>query len=159
MKAIPTLEIAPLHAIGPVRLGCPRADAREALSAFGFPLESSHGTSDYFCDASIQVACGPDERVWFIGVSDSERFTVQFQCKDVFALSAPNFFSLAAAADQSGPHIFTPTEYLFPNQLITLWDADEQYDRRTDEARQVWAQVGIGNSSYAAAITAIRGKV
>ena len=159
MKTSPTLEISPLQAIGPVRLGSSRADAREALSVFGFPLESSRGALDYFCDASIQVECGPDDRVWFIGISSSDRFTAHFQGKDVFALSAPDLFSLAAAADHSGPHSFTRTEYFFPNQLITLWDADEQYDRKGNETRPVWAQMGIGNASYAAAIAAIRGKV
>lgn len=159
MKTVPILNIAPLQAIGPVRLGSSRTDAREALSAFGFPLEWSRGASDYFCDGSIQVECGPDDQVWFIGISASCRFTTHFQGKDIFSLSAMDIFSLVAAADHSGPHYFKPSEYLFPNQIIALWDADEQYDRQGNETRPVWAQFGIGNSSYAAAIAVIRGKV
>ena len=159
MKTLRVLEIAPLQGVGPVRLGSSRTDAREALSDLGFSLESSRGATDFFCDSSIQVECGPDDQVWFIGISSSDRFTAQFQGKDIFALAAPDFFALAAASDSSGPHSYKATEYCFPNQIITLWDADEQYDRQGNETRPVWAQVGVGNSSYAAAVAAIRGKV
>ncbi|WP_314409346.1 hypothetical protein [Pseudomonas kuykendallii] len=158
MSIIPIFEITPLQSIGPVRLGSSRADAREALSALGFTLESSHGASDYFCDASIQTESGSDQNIWFIGVSCSDRFTATFHGKDVFSLSAADVFSLLSGADQSGPHSYTSTEYLFPNQLVTLWDADEQYDYKGQESQPVWAQVGLGNRDYAAAIAAIEGK-
>ena len=73
----------------------------------------------------------------------------------MFSLSAGELFSLIASTDDSGAHEFTDSEYLFPGQIITLWDADEQYDRQGNETRPVWAQVGIGNSAYAEAIAAI----
>ncbi|WP_369943115.1 hypothetical protein [Xanthomonas medicagonis] len=158
MKTAPVFEIYPLQGVGPLRLGSVRADARQALSALGFPLESSHGDSDYFCDASIQLECDPHGRVWFIGISDSERFVAQFQGADVFVLSAQDLFSLVAASDHSGPHRYVDTEYCFPNQIVTLWDADAQYDRRGNASRPVWAQVGVGNASYAAAVAAIRNR-
>lgn len=158
MKTTPVLEIRPLQGVGPVYLGSARADARQALSALGFPLESSHGDSDYFCDAAIQLECDADGRIWFIGISDSERFVARFQGEDVFALSAQALFSLVAASDHSGPHRYIDTEYCFPSQIVTLWDADTQYDRRGKESRPVWAQVGVGNASYAAAVAAIRNR-
>ncbi len=74
---------------------------------------------------------------------------------DVFSLEASELFSLVTAADGSGPHEFTASEYLFPGQIITLWDADEQYDRRGGETRPVWAQVGIGNPAYVEALSLI----
>ena len=153
------LEISPLIGIGPVKLGSLRLEARESLLSAGFPLESSRRSLDYFCNASIQVECGPDDRVRFIGISASERFIATFQSIDVFSRSAEELFSLIADADNSGPHQFITSEYLFPNQIVTLWDADEQYDRQGNESRPVWAQVGIGNESYAAAIAAIRSRV
>ncbi|EPJ81519.1 hypothetical protein CFII68_18785 [Pseudomonas sp. CFII68] len=48
---------------------------------------------------------------------------------------------------------------MFPNQILTLWDADEQYDRQGGERREVWGQVGIGTNAYMAAIRAIKGHV
>jgi hypothetical protein len=81
-----------------------------------------------------------------------------FKGIDVFARSATKVFSLMAASDNSGPHDFTSYEYWFPNQILSLWDADEQYDRQEGESREVWGQIGIGNSAYMAAIRAIKKK-
>jgi hypothetical protein len=63
-----------------------------------------------------------------------------------------------ATSDDSGSHEFDRYEYRFPNQILTLWDADEQYDHQGGEGREVWAQVGIGNHAYMAAIDAIKNK-
>ncbi|MCE4068629.1 MULTISPECIES: hypothetical protein [Pseudomonas] len=152
---LPILEISPHQGIGPVCLGDTRAMARDALAAAGFPLESSNGPTDYFCQAAIQAECDEQGLVWFIGISQNERYLARYQGVDVFSLSAGELFSLIASTDDSGAHEFTDSEYLFPGQIITLWDADEQYDRQGNETRPVWAQVGIGNSAYAEAIAAI----
>ena len=156
---MPIFEISPLEAIGPVRLGVSRTMARQAMSAIGFPLEHSHDGVDYFCESCMQLSCGPSDDVWFIGVSGNLHFTFMFKGVDVFALSATEVFSLMAASDDSGPHDFTSYEYCFPNQILTLWDADEQYDRQGGETREVWGQVGIGNDAYLAAISAIKKKM
>ena len=156
------IDLIPHSGAGPILLGNSRVQAHEALSALGFPLEHSRGLLDYFCEASIQIEYSPDERVWFIGLSCHKRFTVQYQGKNVFALAAPDLFALLAASENSGPHTYVSYEYFFPDQIITLWDADEQYDCLGNESKPVWAQVGIGGQDYAAAIAAIaadRGKV
>jgi hypothetical protein len=159
-NALPVLDIRPLEGIGPLRLGESRAAARLALAALGLPLEASRESVDYFCDACIQTECGLDERLWFIGVSAHivRRFSVRFQGQDVFALSAPELFARMAAADNSGQHEFNVYEYCFPRQILTLWDADAQYDLQGGERRPVWAQVGVGNAAYAAACAAIKGR-
>jgi hypothetical protein len=147
--------ISPLEAIGPVQLGTTRAMARQAMSAMGFPLEHSYNGVDYFCDSCMQLSYGPSDEVWFIGASGSLELKFMFKGVDVFSLSATEVFSLMAASDKSGPHDFTSYEYLFPNQILTVWDADEQYDRQGGETREVWAQVGIGNGAYLAAVHAL----
>lgn len=157
--SVTVLDIRQLEGIGPVRLGSDRASAREALLAIGFPLNSSRVASDYFCKSSIQIEYGPDGRVWFIGVSASVGVAALLRGQDVFALSAPELFSLVATSDGSGPHTYNHYEYRFPHQILTLWGADTQYDRQANESRPVWGQVGVGNTSYAAAIAAIKSKV
>ncbi len=107
----------------------------------------------------MQLSYGPSDEVWFIGVSGNLEFTFMFKGSDVFALPATEVFSLMAASDNSGPHDFTSYEYCFPNQILTLWDADEQYDLQEGETREVWGQVGIGNDAYLAAIRAIKKKM
>jgi len=151
-----TFEIIPLDSIGPLKLGVTRAEAREAMCASGFPLESARDSLDYFHHSCIQTECGTDGNIHFIGISSSPEITVSYKGLDVYSLAAPELFSVIADHDASGPHVYDSCQYLFPNQLITLWDADEQYDRQGDETRPVWAQVGIGNSAYMEAIKAIK---
>ena len=112
--------------IGPVKLGAARADSRNALAAAGFPLTHSRESMDYFCDSSIQIEYDADETVSFIGVSHSSRFKLTFLDQNVFACAAEGLFSLIANADQSGLHTYTPNEYCFPNQIVTLYEAVQE---------------------------------
>ncbi len=152
---LPILEISPRQGIGPVCLGDLRSLARDALAAVGFPLESSNGATDYFCQAAIQIECNEQGHVWFIGLYQSEQYLARYRGVDVFSLPAGELFSLIASTDGSGPHEFNDSEYLFPGQIITLWDADEQYDRQGHETRPVWALVGVGSPAYVEAVSAI----
>lgn len=156
---MPTFEILPLQAIGPVRLGATRMETREVMAAIGYPLEAARDHLDYFFSNAMQISYDIDETVIFIGVSGSSTFKVTFKGFDVFNLAAPDLFSLMAEADNSGPHEFNSCEYCFPNQILTLWDADEQYDRDGGEAREIWSQVGIGNDAYLGAVAAIKANV
>ena len=153
-----TLDLVPHLGVGPILLGSARAEARVVLLALGFPLEPGGDSVDHFCQSAIQIEYGPDDRVSFIGLSCHERFTVSYQDRSVFALSAPDVFALMAASERSASHTYQEYEYCFPDQIITLWNADEQYDRLGGESRPVWAQVGLGDKTYLAAIAAIRGK-
>jgi hypothetical protein len=156
---MPDLELAPLQGLGPLRFGDYRATAREKLSKLGFGLESSHGASDYFCDAAIQVEYSADNSVWFVGLSASDRFRAWFQGRDIFSLTAEEVFLLLAASEGAGEYTYNCQEYFFPKQVLTLWDADEQYDRKGNETRPFWGQIGIGSSSYAAAVESVRSKI
>lgn len=99
------------------------------MAAMGYPLEAAREHLDYFSSNAVQISYDIDETVIFIGVSGSSTFQVTFKGFDVFNLAAPDLFSLMAEADNSGSHEFNSYEYCFPNQILTLWDADEQYDR------------------------------
>ena len=150
--AATVLEIEPLKGIGPIALGAPRETARAAMAAIGFPLEDSRDVLDYFCENSIQTECDPAGRVWFIGVACSPAFVARYRGVDVFDVTARELFTRAAEADNSGKHEFDPLEYRFPNQILTLWAADRQYDCRRKGTREIWGQVGLGNQEYVAAV-------
>ncbi|MCC4605644.1 hypothetical protein [Xanthomonas campestris] len=152
-------DLIPRVSAGPVILGSSRTEAHAALATLGFTLESSHGRSDYFCEAAIQIEYGPEDRIWFVGLSCHERFTVQYKGANVFALAAPDLFALVAASETSESHAYASHEYFFQDQIFTLWDADEQYDRLGNETKPVWAQVGLGNQDYALATSKFRNKV
>lgn len=138
-----------------MQLGRSREEVRAAMAQAGFPLEESSGRSDYFCDASIQTECGMGGSIDFVGVSYSPTFVASYRGINVFATGAEELFRLIAEADGSGSHRFVSSEYCFPNQIVTLWDADPQYDRISNESKSVWAQVGLGNQAYAAAVAKI----
>jgi hypothetical protein len=152
VMAATVLELVPLKGVGPIALGAPRQAARAAIAAIGFPLEQSRDVLDYFCESSIQTECDADGRVMFIGLTCSPAFVVRYQGIDVFDVPAREVFARVAAADDSGKHDFDPLEYRFPNQVVTLWAADRQYDCRRKGSREIWGQVGLGNDVYVAAV-------
>jgi hypothetical protein len=148
-------EIIPLLRIGPIALGATRADVRAEMAALGFPLESMRDTQDYFCESCVQVEYGADDCADFIGIGSAAPFPVLYEGIDVFDVSAMDLFSRIAKNEAAGPHRFTNSEYLFPDQIIALWEADEQYDQRGAMSRSIWGQVAIGNARYLQAIRAI----
>src|SRR5688572_21847227 len=121
--------IQPHVGIGPVALGASRLVARRSLAEAGFPLEHTHGSLDYFCDAAIQVEFDSTDHAQFIGISCHRAYIVTYHGTNVFDVPATELFELIAARDGSGGHYFRATDYFFPSQALSLWDADEQYDR------------------------------
>lgn len=137
-------QIEPHLGIGPIQLGVSRTALQVTLASIGFPLERTHGRLDYFCEAAIQVEYDEQWRSKFIGVSCHQAYSVFYSGVNVFDKPAADLFALIAGQDGSGSHIFCSNGYTFPNQMLTLWDADSQYDRLGGELRIIWAQVGIG---------------
>ena len=150
-------EIFPRAGIGPIKFGASRAAVREALSAEEFVFEESRGSQDYFSKATIQVEYEDDGTASFIGISNYDGLSLLFQGVDLFDVEASAVFDLLAQTDGSGEHAFSPFEYVFPNQILTLYEADTQYDRRRAESRAVWGQIGAGDARYLDAILKIQG--
>lgn len=53
---MPTFEILPLLAIGPVRLGATRMETRKVMAAIGYPLEAAREHLDYFFNNAMQIS-------------------------------------------------------------------------------------------------------
>ncbi|GAA5497143.1 hypothetical protein SAMN02745181_3658 [Rubritalea squalenifaciens DSM 18772] len=124
------------------------------MKLVGFPLERDNGSMDYCCSSSIQVEYGDDDLVDFVGTSYDERMLVTYKGQNVFKLNARELFEFINAHEDD-PSEYTDYEYVFPSQIVTLWDADSQYDYLGGEQKPVWAQVGVGTESYLRAINAI----
>jgi hypothetical protein len=108
--------------------------------------------------SSLQIEFNADGTASFIDVWCHPAMLCTYKGRDVFDLAAPDLFALFAGDDTSGPHAYDAAEYLFPELIVALWDADEQYDRKGNESRPVYATVGIGDERYLAAIRKIRGR-
>lgn len=151
-------QIEPHVGIGPIRLGASREEIRAALLSVGFPLKHTRRALDYFCNSSIQVEFGDDDCADFIGCAYHAAYTLSYRGANVFDTIAKDLFTLIAENDGSGIHTFKDSGYCFPNQIVTLWDADTQYDRLGGEQRPIWGQVGLGNQRYLDAIRQIRSR-
>lgn len=145
------LIITPRHSVGPFKLGASRDEIREAAIEADISIGHDRDDMDYFLKNSLQVSYDRGF-VDFIGVSTSADHRAFYRGVHISDISAEDLFQMAADADGSGPHVFNEYEYCFPNQILTLWGVDDQYDRIRrrfgGELRPMWAQVGIGTPGY-----------
>ena len=127
------------------------------MAMVDLPFERERGQMDYCCSSSIQVEYDDDGMVDFIGASYDASILVTYKKHNVFDMTADALFDLINAQEDQ-PSEFNDYEHVFPYQIVTLWDADSQYDYLGGEIRPVWAQVGVGNASYLEAIRKIQNK-
>ncbi len=155
------LILKPLVSIGPFALGVSRPAARKAALDAGLAFKHERKDLDYFADNGIQVEYGDDGMASFIGVSSGGAdYRLLYESTELFDTPADVVFDFMSARDGSGPHAFDRNECLFPNQIIALWEADEQYDyirRKSGQRplRQIWGQVAIGSPGYKEAVARI----
>ena len=142
--------IKPHDGIGPIKLGMSREQVKELLAGF-FTL--SDGASDHYFDSCLQIEF-ENNSVDFIGVSHNAAFTVSYENSNVFGIEGTALF-YSIESNESGNHCLNESEYLFPDQIITLWDSDFQYDYIGNHKRNVWAQVGTGTKSYFQAVNGV----
>jgi hypothetical protein len=151
-------ELIPHVGAGALRFGMSRSDVRSTLHRLGFPLSHENETLDYFCENSIRTEY-TDGSLSFIEFSCDERFRPLYRGTDVFSLTAQELFAAIAEGESGGPHAYDPLEYVFPEQIIAVWEADSQYDHRTHQTRVVWGAVGVGDARYLAAVMALANDV
>jgi hypothetical protein len=142
------LPILPRQGLGPFLLGTPRNRLREVMAAVGLPLESEKPTMDYCCAAALQFEYDAAGCVQFIGAAYDARLDVTWEGHHVFDMTARELFDRINAKEPS-PLEFNDYDPRFPFQMITLWDAQEQYDHLGKERRPVWAQVGLCSDAAA----------
>ena len=142
-------EIIPHMGIGPVKLGMSREEVKEALGVKNY--SGSNGEIDYYFNNSFQIEF-ESNKADFIGVSYHPDYTVTYRGMNVFDTAAKKLYEFIATSEDEN-HKYDPIEYLFPTQILTLWDADEQYDQIGSESRLIWAQIGVGTQCYLEAVS------
>lgn len=148
-------EIIPRKGFGPLILGKNQDWCRGALKAAGFPVTSSRRFMDRAADGCIALEYDESWNLQHIGLAVSEHFIARYEGVDVFDLAAPELFAMIARHDRSGEHTYEPNDYVFRGQIISVWEADEQHDRRRGETRPIYGSFGIGNEIYLKAIDEI----
>ena len=142
-------ELIPHVGFGPVKLGMSRENVKLALGDANY--SGAHKNSDYYFANSLQVEFR-EEKADFIGISFSEEYEALYRGNNLFDIEAHDLFDLIAGHENE-EHQFNDSMYVFPEQIVSLWDADEQYDRIGGEQRMVWAQVGLGTTAYFKAVS------
>jgi hypothetical protein len=152
----PHLTIVPGEGVGPIRFGMKRKDVRAAMAKIKLKLNYSHKAMDYFGrENAVQVEFIRGTAS-FIGIAAGGlRFTSSIHDVEPFDTPARALFRLLAKHDGAKGAKYNAAEHLFRNTIVTLYDADEQYDHRGGGSRVVWAQVGVGDPRYLAAIDRI----
>lgn len=140
------LELTPRKGIGPIELGMTRDQVRSAMEEFGHPLCHETNSMDYFHENAIQAEY-EDGTVSFIGVASDKKIELIFRNFDLFDMTSEEAFSLISK-DETKEHSYEEYEYIFPDQIVTLWEADSQYDYKGIEQRPVWGQIGIGDQRH-----------
>lgn len=148
-------DMIPHVGLGPVHLGADRAAVRASLARVGVSLTATRGSVDYFADSALTVDYRNDGAC-FLGVASGAPFLCRIDGIDPFDIAADALFAHLAEQD-GGHHEYDEYEYIFPSRIVTLWDADTQYDRRRraagrEDLRVIWGQVGIGNADYLEAL-------
>lgn len=148
-------EIVPHSGILPIFLGSTRDDVKKVMFDLGFNDDLVvRDKRLYFFENSIQVEFDDADTVSFIGISSHSEIDLFFQGHDLFEMGAKQVFEVFQHAENGGRAIFSEYEHLFPQQIVMLWDADTQYDRR-GERFPVWAEIGIGSKAYYETVKAI----
>jgi hypothetical protein len=152
MQTSHAFDLVPHVGIGPLHLGMTLAQADAALAPLaGAGARTSHGALHYLFDAALQFELGDSGTIQFIGLADHPLILCRYRGRDVFDMAATDLFALIAA-NETREHAFRNDEYLFPDQVVTLYEADERYDGKGNHSRPVWGQVGVGNADYLKAI-------
>lgn len=104
----------------------------------------------YFVENAIHIEFIAGKAI-FVGVAPHPDIRLIFNTRDLLRRPAAEVFDTLARRETE-EHLFDDTEYVFPDQKITLWDADPQYNL-TGGGVSMWGQIGVGNQRYMDAIS------
>lgn len=156
MNSKTVLNLIPGQGALPIALGATRDQASATLAQLGLSRSARHGQQDYYLENAIQIEF-TGEHASFIGIYTHLDIALLYHGENILGMEAQSAFQLIAKHDGAGHHVYSESEYLFPNQIITLWDAQSQYDR-SGEDKVVWGQIGIGDAGYLAAVSKYHSK-
>lgn len=155
-KKNPVFEILPGVGVGPVKLAMTRGQVFTVLLPYEdiATSEDMDPTTDYAFGNSLQIEYGRDGTVQFIGIGYYTNCGCEYMFQDraIGTYSAKELFELLAKLD-GGKHRYDSNEYFFPKIMMTVWEADDQYDYVGGHKKPVYGQVGVANQQYIDAIS------
>lgn len=149
------LELVPGKGVLPLLLGSSRGDIARTMLNLGHDISAQRDTVDYYVRNSVKIEFDEDGLASFIGISSDPGIELIYHGRNILHLPSREVFDLIKENEPEYEIEYSSTEHIFRSQIITLWDADEQYNK-LGAGFPVWAEIGIGNESYLAAIEGLR---
>ena len=157
-------EIQPHVGLLPVRLGATSDEVRTAMKGLGQDVSSSKddaallqklgieppeggSRTDFFIENSLSVEFRDDDRASFIGIMPHRDLLVTLDGLNVFDMPAEALFDALKDRFNAADVAFDDADIVFSDQILTLWNADPQYDVK-GERFPVWGQIGVGSPAY-----------
>ena len=157
-------EIEPRVGLLPLRLDMTSDQVREVMKSLGqepssvkddagllrkLGIDPPEGLSHShaYLDNSLCVEFDQSDRASFIGIAPHGDIRVLHQGLDVFSVSAEDLFEHLKRKHGIEDLAYDADDLLLPDQILTLWQADPQYDL-VGERFPVWGQIGVGSPDY-----------
>lgn len=145
------IELIPKVGIEHIKFGMTRADVRSIMIAkydAGYPEERNDETECYF-ENSLQFSYENDDTLSFIEISSYPPIGVKILGINTWEIDGKELLELLKEKDTMNEKIseggYNP---IFQDNIITLYELDEQYDVVGGFKGEKWAAIGIGDSRY-----------
>lgn len=132
-------------------------DDAALLRKLGIDPPEGVSRTDFYIDNALQVEITDKDRVSFIGIAPHADVLATLNGRDVFDIPGQALFDELKNRFDAADIDFDDSEILFPKQILTLWNADPQYDVK-GERFPVWGQIGVGTPEYLKAVDGSRSR-
>ena len=154
------IELIPKKGIEHINFGMTRDEVRSIMVSkynAGTPEKRNDETECYF-ENSLQFSYEDDETLSFIEISSYPPIAVRILGINTWEIDGKELLELIKQNDTMNEQIseggYNP---IFQENIITLYELDEQYDVIGEFKGEKWGAIGIGDSRYYESICMIYG--
>ena len=146
-----TVEFIPRRGIRHIDFGMSRAKVKELMKSkynAGKPESKGEDTDCYF-ENSLQFSFEKDDTLSFIEVYSPPPVRVILLGINTWEIPGEELFNMLSKVDVMNETISEGgSNPIFQNNIITLWELDEQYDALGGHKMKKWGSIGIGDHRY-----------
>jgi len=152
------IELLPKKGIEHIHFGMTRDEVRSIMQdkyKAGKAEKRNEETETYF-ESSLQFSFEPDETLSFIEVASFPPIAVRILGINTWEIDGKELLALLKEKDQVNEKISEGGHNpIFQENIIALYELDEQYDVIGKFQGEKWATIGIGDERYYEAVCMI----
>jgi hypothetical protein len=145
------IELIPKKGIEHIQFGMSRKEVQLIMieKYNSAPPQKRDEDTDCYFENSLQFGFEQDETLSFIEVSSYPPIGVRLFDLNVWEIDGKELFKALSQIDAVNDKISEGgSNPIFIENIIALYDLDEQYDNSEDASTQKWGSIGIGDSRY-----------